>query len=1260
MAKNRGLSALDSALSEGKTEEARRALLALGDDERAILAEYFGDEGLKDLYRAATRRRRGPALGRVVLLPGLMGSNLDAVDASGGADRIWVNLFRIFGGRMRELQLGEDGQPLPPPPTIRATGIHSGTYLKLLFELQAHWDAIPFGYDWRADVRQSATLLAGRIREWAKGEPVHLVAHSMGGVVARTFIRMFPDAWAGMQDRKGGGRGGRLVMLGTPNRGAFAIVLALSGEEKLVKTLARIDGSHHAQELLHILNTFLGSYQMLPSPRVDLGDDHRRLFDAATWGSLPVRQGLLQQGEQYQEWLHPVIDPDRMIYVAGYGQQTPVRVRVDGPGRFSYELTEDGDGRVPHSLGLLEDVRTYWVKEKHGDLARNAAVLQAIHLLLQSGETLQLEASRPRGVGATRAGYQKPATFETVPAEVEAGIARARSRGRRPVPMSDKEAARLHAIAFADYLGHPKRSTDAESAAPRRERTAAQKPPTLAFEVVWGDITKAKADVYVAGAYARVPPAGPLRELDQAVSKGLPHGREAIAEQVSRALLTARLGDVDFFPWGRGRTVAVAGMGYAGAFREGELRRLTRNVVWAVNTIPHARSLATVLIGSGDGNLSVPVAVRGILEGLADAVGGGGVFTRIRRVSLVEYRLDRALEILTELQACLGNSSVREVVDVRLAPQVVRGEGGGVSDEQNAVVLLTAAATAAVSPRSREGRALDTLIRSARRLPRLPKLVRQNVGRAQVVAALRRLGGASPKVQLGPSPGPANPAPTRLSFFTVGDQIHSAAITDTTTVMERVLRLDPQLVGETVQRMTEPDADDVERLARLLRNLLIHEDLAGMVSGSVPLVFEVDRSMAPVHWEMMADDQGKPLALQGAVARQLRTTYSPAPLLERAPGPLRALVVGDPGDPDAGESLPGARREASIVAALLRRKGVEVIELIGAPDANGYGPIPNVAPATRLDVLDALMSGGFDILHYSGHGDFDPQQPDRVGWVFKGGLLTPGELQRVGRAPRLVVANACLSARTSFTTTSGEPPTGRLESGLAPSLADEFFRRGVQDYIGTAWPIDDAGAVLFAETLYGRLLADPGSPQQGETAGQAVLEARQELAKNVGTLGPLWAAYQHSAESEGGQMSHVPSFEHDVFVSYAHLDNESAGGRTVGGWVDVFVRRLDKQVKQRLGSKAVDFWSDPKHAGNQPLTRDILTAARDSAVLMVVMSPSVSALGVVRAGAQHLPRGSQGPSRRGTYLHRPVPGRAARRDAERLRRPHRFPVLCRR
>ena len=60
------------------------------------------------------------------------------------------------------------------------------------------------------------------------------------------------------------------------------------GHRKLQRT------SSHRAALLRILNTFAGSYQMLPSPRLDLGgDDHKKLFEAAAWGTLPVHQALL-------------------------------------------------------------------------------------------------------------------------------------------------------------------------------------------------------------------------------------------------------------------------------------------------------------------------------------------------------------------------------------------------------------------------------------------------------------------------------------------------------------------------------------------------------------------------------------------------------------------------------------------------------------------------------------------------------------------------------------------------------------------------------------------------------------------------------------------------------------------------------------------------------------------------------------------------------------------------------------------------------
>jgi TIR domain len=86
-------------------------------------------------------------------------------------------------------------------------------------------------------------------------------------------------------------------------------------------------------------------------------------------------------------------------------------------------------------------------------------------------------------------------------------------------------------------------------------------------------------------------------------------------------------------------------------------------------------------------------------------------------------------------------------------------------------------------------------------------------------------------------------------------------------------------------------------------------------------------------------------------------------------------------------------------------------------------------------------------------------------------------------------------------------------------------------------------------------------------------------------------------------MAYVRGAVHDIFVSYAHLDNLApAGGGH--GWVDSFAELLTIQLKKRLGSGAVDLWIDRELAGNRPLTPEILRAVRESALLLVVMSPA--------------------------------------------------------
>jgi hypothetical protein len=296
------------------------------------------------------------------------------------------------------------------------------------------------------------------------------------------------------------------------------------------------------------------------------------------------------------------------------------------------------------------------------------------------------------------------------------------------------------------------------------------------------------------------------------------------------------------------------------------------------------------------------------------------------------------------------------------------------------------------------------------------------------------------------------------------------------------------------------------------------------VLSSGSLVFEVDRAMARLHWEMLAprggqEQNAKPLAVRKPVARQLRTTYSPAPTRPtRSREEFKALVIGDPGDPQKGEDLPSARIEALRVKELLEKGGCRVDARIGAPSVPREGPLAGVKPADRLDVLSLLLCGDYDLVHYSGHGDFDPKQPNRVGWVFERGLLTPGEIGRPRHVPAIIVSNACFSARTSPTLTGARTSEqARTEAGLLPTLADQFFKLGVRNYVGAAWKVDDDGAEVFADVFYEALL-------NGESFGEAVRCGREALWNARDTYGALWAAYQHYGDpaSEAGLRPNSP------------------------------------------------------------------------------------------------------------------------------------------
>src|SRR5262249_27734165 len=76
----------------------------------------------------------------------------------------------------------------------------------------------------------------------------------------------------------------------------------------------------------------------------------------------------------------------------------------------------------------------------------------------------------------------------------------------------------------------------------------------------------------------------------------------------------------------------------------------------------------------------------------------------------------------------------------------------------------------------------------------------------------------------------------------------------------------------------------------------------------------------------------------------------------------------------------------------------------------------------------------------------------------------------------------------------------------------------------------------------------------------------------------------------------------DVFVSYAHADDEPPTGAATG-WVTTLVGELRKVLRRKLGAREARIFTDHHLAANEGVTDALLTAVRASRTLLLLMSP---------------------------------------------------------
>lgn len=225
--------------------------------------------------------------------------------------------------------------------------------------------------------------------------------------------------------------------------------------------------------------------------------------------------------------------------------------------------------------------------------------------------------------------------------------------------------------------------------------------------------------------------------------------------------------------------------------------------------------------------------------------------------------------------------------------------------------------------------------------------------------------------------------------------------------------------------------------------------------------------LACLPWELMyrAETRDFLTLSRGTPLVRYLDVQRPFALLPYAP-PLRILVVVS--SPAGVPQLNLANERRAIEASWGHTAGVEIDFL---------------SQATSLRLCDHLASRSYHVLHFMGHGDFDPAKgtgvlllEDEAGMVAPIDGAALGMLLRDAPSMRLVVLNACNTAQAART------------AGLDPfaGVANALVMAGVPAVVAMQFPISDSAAIEFASTFYPRLV-------EGFPIDAAVAEARKAI-----------------------------------------------------------------------------------------------------------------------------------------------------------------------
>ncbi len=930
---------------------------------------------LKDL-----RSRSGEPRPSVFMLPGILGSELGY-----GDNRIWMDLKDIFRGRLERLDLHRES-----PKEIKPFRMFPRYYNELANFLAATHDVLPFPYDWRVSMQDEADRFAGELTKRLDGsaQPVRILAHSMGGLLARLTFARHADLWQRFKAKEGC----RLVMLGTPSQGSFSIPRMLMGRERTTGFLALLDIRNSEKDLLNMIRRFPGILELLPA------SGHHDFFDEQIWKTLddtdgrgwqePVQQDLDIARATWRLLDNAPIDGARMVFVAGQAESTPVGLTIDG-GRVRFQATGQGDGRVPWA-SIPKELPTFYVTAAHGDLPRHERAFGGYLDLLQQGTTRLLSSKRPIDRGAAM-------SFDLPDDQVSL--------------YPDAEALEAAALGGNAHYAAPKATAR-----------------TVTIQIRHGDLTFSSFPVMV-GHYDQDILIGAERSLDKSLGqrlsrryqRGLYPGPIDTAEVI--------LDDVAFPPG-----AVVIGLGDVGSLTAGKLRRAllhglrrycltqeeqhtpleSRGDASGLETVDSAKpgvpfGLSTLVIGSGDGGLSMSDSLSALLDAVLELQREGRL-AGLQKIEIIEYFEHKAIQAMRELEVL--RSSPRYAGQLDIQAELKEGEGG------------------------------------------LRKLVLEtDTGWSQRIA-----------IKGTETPGQRYRG-LHFAVLTGRARIEDSVVADT-------LKLADAFINAAIEQSSfggqaSPGRTLFELLLPLRLKLASDDDrnlvlMLDHVAASYPWELLEDRS----------GDGAEPPAIRAGLIRQLHDERFRPDVVTTAQRTALVLGDPDPVRPNAKfPPLDGAVNEARTVADLINRAGYAVDEQIRTRPTAAIASLMSGSYRILHLAGHGVFEERVDEDEPEPGDSGEPRKTcPQTGMVLGDGLFwTVGAVNQLTHVPELVFLNCCYLGQINA---RAEKKAATRFHELAANLATQFIRIGAKAVIAAGWAVDDGAATTFATTFYRAMLED--------------------------------------------------------------------------------------------------------------------------------------------------------------------------------------------